>query len=292
MKLLLSLLWKLPVCALAFLVGMVLSGVLMPLTGMEAPAMPEGTDADTIMAWFLLGSVILALALAGISRGLRSGFVARWLILSALAWGINGIIMTLEAYFFTTTGAASSAGSTLFTILNYLLPSLTLSGAVAWLFRPAKVGTMVMSGQTFWKSRSARSWAWRMGVVVLTYPLVYIIFGLMVNPLIRDYYVQGAYELAAPTWGEIIPLQLVRSMLLLVLCLLPLIAWGRSYRQFAPALGAAVFVLTAFTSVITSYWFPWQLRVYHGLELVADAFVYSAVFVALLAPRVRTAPTT
>jgi hypothetical protein len=43
--------------------------------------------------------------------------------------------------------------------------------------------------------------------------------------------------------------------------------------------------LVGFMSVITSYWFPWQMRLFHGLEILADSFVYTGVLVALLVKR-------
>jgi hypothetical protein len=40
--------------------------------------------------------------------------------------------------------------------------------------------------------------------------------------------------------------------------------------------------------VIAAYWFPWQLRLYHGVELLADALAYSAILVGLLASQDNT----
>jgi hypothetical protein len=46
-------------------------------------------------------------------------------------------------------------------------------------------------------------------------------------------------------------------------------------------MGVSLFVLTAFMAVITSYWFPWQMRLFHGLELLADAFIYASFLTVL-----------
>jgi len=86
-----------------------------------------------------------------------------------------------------------------------------------------------------------------------------------------------------PTWGQLIPLQLARSVLLALACLPVLIAWRGTRRSLFWALGTALFVCVAFMSVITAYWFPWQLRLFHGLELLADSLAYSAVLVSLIA---------
>ena len=278
----LSLTYKPPACGIAFFVGMAVAGVVLPLLGLEAPAMPEGTDANTIALWFLLGSVALAFPLSRLSRRIAGGWVRRWLVLAGLAWVCSAVNVVLEAFFFMETGAVSSTESGLFTMLNLLTPCVTISGAVALLFRPTGQDR-TLDGRAFWAQRSPGAWTWRIGLVLLAYPVLYIVFGLLVRPFIADYYAQGAYELAAPTWGQLIPLQLARSVLFLLACLPALIAWRDTRRALFWAMGATVFVCVAFMPVLTAYWFPWQLRFFHGLELFADSLAYSAVLVFLLA---------
>lgn len=43
-------------------------------------------------------------------------------------------------------------------------------------------------------------------------------------------------------------------------------------------------VMVVFMAVITVYWFHWQLRLFHGLELLADSLLYTAPLVILLLP--------
>jgi hypothetical protein len=285
LKRLMGLLYKLPLCGLAFFVGMAASGALLPFLGFQAPAMPAGTDANTIALWFVLGSLILALPLSWLSRRLAGGVARRWFMLALLTWICSAVNMVLEAFYFMDTGAVSSAGSGLFTMLNLLLPSIILSGAVALLFRPRDRDKSDAWHDAFWAQCAPAEWTWRLGLALLAYPVLYITFGLLVQPLIADYYAQGAYELAAPTWGQLVPLQVARSALLLLACLPVLAAWRGTRRALVWALGAAIFACVAFMSVMAAYWFPWQLRVYHGLELLADSMLYSAVLVLLLARR-------
>jgi hypothetical protein len=284
-------LWKLPLCGVAFLTGMVLSGVLLPLLGLESPPIPAGTDPNTILLWFLLGSLILAFALSFISRGLRGGFLVRWLAMGVLAWTIGAVGMVLEAYFFMSTGAVSSASSAIFTVLNFLLPSLSVAALVALLFRPEdRGGRFVASVCSFFRARTIPEWIWRMLAAIVAFPVIYITFGELVLPLVGEYYVQGAYELALPSWSQIIPLQLARSILFLLVCLPVPVMWRGSRRSLVLSLGLAMSVLVGFMSVITSYWFPWQMRLFHGLEIVADSFVYAWVLVALLVRRRESIP--
>lgn len=272
----LSYLWKLPLCGIAFFIGMAMGGALLPTLGLTTPAMPEGTDANTVALWFLGGSILLAFGLSFLARPLAGKGLRRWLILFALTWVVGAVGMVIESFFFMETGAVSSVESTLFTILNFLLPSMFLSGAVVLLFQPA---------ERFDQPKLARpsdAWVWSIAGALLAYPVTYFIFGLLVQPLVMDYYLEGMYELSAPTWGQLIPLQLARSALFLLVCLPVIFSWRGSRRSLWLSLGTSFFLLTAFMAVITAYWFPWQMRLFHGLELLADGFVYSGLLVLLM----------
>ena len=275
----LSFLWKLPLCGLAFFIGMALGGILLPTLGFTPPAMPAGTDAGIITYWFLIGSMILAVILAPLSRRLGAGWLIRWLFLSLFVWVFSAVGMVLESFFFMTTGAVSSLENGLFTMLNFLLPSLFLCGMIVSLFRPDGMPTR----QPSFAPSSLAGWLWRIAAALLTYPLVYFIFGLLVQPLIVGFYAAGQYELAIPAWGQMIPLQLGRSLLFLLVSL-PIIGfWQGSRRTLWLSLGFAIFACTGFMAVITAYWFPWKMRLFHGMELLADGLVYAGMLTWLFA---------
>ena len=67
-KTIFSYFWKLPLCGIAFFIGMALGGALLPALGLQSPEIPAGTDANTIAQWFLLGSMLLAFTLSFLSR--------------------------------------------------------------------------------------------------------------------------------------------------------------------------------------------------------------------------------
>ena len=280
-KSILAYFWKLPLCGIAFFIGMALGGGLLPMLGLQTPEIPAGSDANTIALWFLLSSVLLAFVLSFVGRNLALKGLGRWLVLFALTWGVGAVGMVLESVFFMETGAVTSTSSTLFTILNFLLPSVFLCGMVTLLFRPDKTNHQPAA------SFSASEWAWKVLLALVAYPLTYFIFGWLVKPFVMDYYTQGLYELTAPTWGQLIPLQLARSALFLLVCLPVMRRWQGSRRSLWLSLGMSFFVLTAFMAVITAYWFPWQMRLFHGLELLADSMVYTAVLVLLFVPKER-----
>jgi hypothetical protein len=279
---LLSYLWKLPLCGIAFFIGMAINGIAMPVLGFPTPEMPAGTDSNTIALHFLLGSMILSLALSFVSINLRVCWFLHWVILFELTWVFGVVGMVIESFFFMTTGAVSSILNALFTVLSFLLPNLFLSGAIALLFRPPGTESFLHSLNTFFSSRNVSQWYWRFASAVLAYPLIYFTFGLIVQPFIKDFYSQGMYELTTPTWGQLIPLQLLRSFIFLLVSLPVVIWWSSSRRGLWLALGFSIFVLTAFMAVITAYWFPWEMRLFHGLELLADGLIYAGMLVMLL----------
>ena len=284
MRKILNFLWKLPLCGIGFFSGLIISGMALPALGFQAPEIPAGTDANTITFYFLLGSIVLAFVLSFISRNLQSNWLGRWLILAALTLVFAVVGMVLESFFFMTTGAVSSLTSAIYTTLNFLLPSLFLAALIALLFHPIQsFETCSNCLRNFFSSHSSLEWLWRITLALVAYPLTYFTFGLLMLPYVRDFYISGQFELVNPTWGRLIPLQLIRSLLFLIASL-PVIIWWRGSRwRLWLALGISVFVLTAFMAVFTAYWFPWQMRFFHGLELFADAMVYVGALVMLFA---------
>jgi hypothetical protein len=277
----LSYLWKVPACALAFMAGTVLGSILAGLLGMQMPAIPEGTDSQTLLLFQLLASPFLALALAFLSRGIQGRFVARWLILFFLSWVAYGVNTVLEAAIFTTYGGASA-----FTVVIVLFGSLACAALVAFLFPPQDRDRGFLSSlKAFFGGRSASHWAWRLPVAAVAFMPIYLFFGRLVVPLTYEYYQQQLAGLTAPGWGEILPVLFARSVLFLAASLPVLVTWGRSRRSLVLSLGFAMFVLVGGMGLIGGYWLLLNVRVIHGVEILADSMVYAWVLVMLLVKR-------
>jgi hypothetical protein len=153
------------------------------------------------------------------------------------------------------------------------------SGAAARLFapRPARHAPEVAFSERGWLLRLALAWA--------TFPMIYLAFGKLVEPLVMDVYRQGLLEMTAPTWGQIIPMQMLRSALLLA-AMVPLIRrWNRAPRALWLCLSAAFFLLTGGFYMLQAYWMPVGFRLAHSLEMLADALVYAALLVMLFGGR-------
>lgn len=278
----LNYLWKLPMCGIAFFVGLILGSIVAIWMGLLSPGLPDGTDQMTLMRYAWLGSLVLALTLVSVSWGLSGGFVARWLILSFLTWIAFGVNTYLEAVIFTTLSAATP-----FTVVMYLFASLFCGAVVAWLFPPETAGTgFLASVKAFFARRGTGAWIWRLLAAFLAFPLIYLAFGRIVAPFVVDYYRQGTSQLTLPGWDQILPVLSLRSLLFLVACLPVFITWQESNRRLFVTLGLALFMMVGGLNMLQAYWFPPVLRVAHSLEIFADEVVYAGVLVVLLAKRV------
>lgn len=277
-KAVLSYIWKVLVCGVAFVLGSLVGSVIAGVIGLETPAIPQGTDPGILMLFQLLASPILALGLAFVARGIQGSFVARWLILSLLTWVASGVNTVLEAAIFTTFAAAS-----VFTIVMWLGGSLICGALVALLFRPTDRGQAFFANvRAFFAGRHIRQWAWRLPVASVAFMPIYLFFGRLVIPFTYEYYQQNLVELTIPGWGQILPVLFVRSLLFLLASLPVLVTWQKSRLSLVLSLGFAMFVLVGGFSLMEAYWLPLTLRVPHGLEILADSLVYSLVLVVLL----------
>ena len=279
-KQLFSYVWKLPLCGFAFFLGLMVGGGVASGLGLIAPSLPEGVAAEQITISTLVGATLLALPLAWLSRGLTGGLAMRGLVLSLLIWLAHGLNNYLEARIFTSIEAAS-----FYTVVMYLPAALLLGGTAALLFPPAeREAGWWREARPFFGRYDLGGWSWRLGAALIAFPLIYLLFGRLIAPLVIDFYREEMFGLVLPTWGEIVPTQLLRSGLFL-LAVLPIVAgWRRSSRRLVLALGLALFMLVGGISMLSAVWYPPLIPLVHGLEMLADEIVYAAVVVWLLRP--------
>ncbi len=265
--------------AVVYYVGFLLGSMVAGVMGMEAPLLPAGTDAQTLGMYQLVVSLLYALTLAVISRRLAGGFLARWLTLALFSWVAYGLNTYLEAAIFTSYGAASA-----YTLVMQALAALLCGAVIAWAFPPAEGDRSATAFiRSFLRSYSPGQWAWRLLAAWLAFPLIYLIFGWLVQPFIIEFYRQQMAGLTLPGWGQILPTQALRSLLFLLACL-PLLALGRgSRRRLFILLGGALFVFVGGLYMLQAYWYPFSMRLAHSLEILADSFVYAGVLIVLLA---------
>jgi len=276
-KQILALLWKIPLCAIAFYGGTMLGGIVASAIGLPTPEMPAGTDQMILGQYMLLTSLILAAGLAILARNLPGHFAARWLTIAFLVWIGYGVGNILEGSIFTSMDAAS-----LFTVVLYVFASLLCGAAVAWLFPPRSQGAdFITQTKAFFERFTPGSWAWRILAAILAFPLIYLAFGRMIAPIVTPYYEQGLFGLSLPGWDQILPVIFMRSLLFMIACLPVLILWTGSPRRLFLVLGPTLFLLVGGLNMLQAYWMPTTLRVVHSLEILADELAYTGILVAL-----------
>ncbi|MCU0915486.1 MAG: hypothetical protein MUC88_13105 [Planctomycetes bacterium] len=270
-------LWRLPLCALAYVGGAAAGGALIAALGLPLPQLPEQADERNMSLCLTIGSLVLALGLAPLARRIHGPYWVRWLTLAGLCYVCLGVNTPIEAAIFTHLGGMTSIP------VFSIVPCLLLAAVMTLLFRPAdKGGPFLVNVKQFFAGRSAGEWAWRIGAAICSFPVIYWMFGLMIAPIVRPYYEQGQFGLALPTAGVIILIQLLRSVLFLVAALPILIAEAGSRRHLVLALGLAFYVLVGLFGLIQTYWLAPTLLVLHNLEIFADSMVYALALTLLL----------
>ena len=120
--------WRLPLCALAYLVGTMAAGAVVSALGLPLPKIPEQANQETMGLFLALGSVVLALGVAPLARGMRATYPAHALILALLCYVCLGVNSPIEAAIFTKLGGMSTM------VLFSLLPCLLFGAVTALLF--------------------------------------------------------------------------------------------------------------------------------------------------------------
>lgn len=275
-----SIICKLVLCGLTFLVGMLVGGMVAELSGLQPPEMPAGADVSTIMIYYLVTSPIMALALSFLARGISGKFIVRTLILTGLTFVVYTLNTVLDATLYMSWATISTS---MYTIVSFFIPSFFVSAAVAFFFSyDESKHSFIDSLQAFLKQRTKQEWIWRIALAVISFMPIYIFFGKLVLPLTGDYYQQEIYQLQMPGWDQIIPILFTRSVLFFLACFPVIVMWQRSRLSLFYRLGFALFILIGFLYLISAYWLPLSIRIPHALEILGSSYVHAGVLVGLL----------
>lgn len=260
---------KVVVCWFAFVVALVFAGIVIRMLHLPIPAVPGNGARGAQFGLTLMGGMVLTIGLWPIAQGLSGSLGKRAIALVAflvLAFGVNTLIETAT---FTTLLAGKVGAAAIF----YGSVSLLLGITLAALFGTAQE---VPRGPSDHAVRLLR----RLAAAWCAFPLIYLIFGICVAPIVMPYY-RAITFLHVPPLSTIMMVQLVRSAIFLA-CSLPLIAlWRGSKRGLWFALGLAHAVVVGLYGLSSSDILPRVLRVTHSIEITADSFVYAWVLVTL-----------
>lgn len=272
-----SWLWKITAAGLAHTVGTALGSVLIALLTLETPRAP--VEIDPVRQWSLafFGGMVIAAGLTVLAVGLRGRLWQRWAILGTFAFVVNGVSIGLETWIFTTLGGDVAMA------LGTLPASVLCALAVSWLF-PApddeSLGDRLRHFRSHW---SAAALAGRIVLVILTFPVFYLMFGAMVAPIVNPYYAQIDF-LVIPPFTTIIGTQLLRSTLFLLVSLPFVFGWRGSRVRFALSLALGHVTAVGLSGLIQTPLFPPPMALAHAFEIFCDSVTYAWALAWLLYP--------
>jgi hypothetical protein len=236
------------------------TAAILTVAGLRAPALPSGVDEQSSALISILLCPVLALGLAPLASRISGSYAARSIALAFLAFINLGVNTTIESAIFSTIFAQ---GGEAFLVLMYVGASAAFGAALARFFGSSAAAPVM-------PHRTASSWAWRIGVAVLAFPLIYFVFGSAIAPIVMDRYRGGVAGLVLPDMSVILPTQLLRSTLFLLASAPLIFLWTGTRRSLILSLGWAHAVTVGLYGLLSAYWFPAVLRVTHGLEITAD----------------------
>lgn len=278
----LSWLWKLPICAVAYTLGSILGGVLVTALSLEMPRFPGELD-PTLQGMLLIpAGLVFALGLAAMATGLAGRWWERWAVLSIFLFGINGIGNGIETTIFTTLGGSVGAA------VGFLPPAALCALVVALLFPAPSEISLARKTSDFFAQWNPASLAGRLLLAVLAFPIIYFLFGMIVAPIVTPYYAELEF-LKIPAMSTLVPVLHLRSALILLVTLPVVIGWTGSRRGLIFGLGLGNATAVGLGGLVQVTFFPAVLRWVHGIEILADGIVYAWILALLFMPRSRAA---
>lgn len=271
--------WKLNICWVAFVAALIGYGFLAQAIHLPQITTPGHTPIVIQFLAQLLSGAILVLGLYPLTQGMAGSAAARataMVLFLFLVLGVNGVIET-RAFSYLLDGKITSA------VVYYAVQAAVVGMALGACFgSPGRAAGLAHRGRLAASGRGMVAW--------LAWPAIYLLFGMMVAPIVIPYYKAGVAALRIPPMTTIIGVQLVRSAVFLA-ATLPLIAlWKGSRRALWLALGLAHAVVVGLYGLAGATFMPWALRITHSVEITADSFAYAGLLVLLFAaPSARAA---
>lgn len=285
-----SYIWKIIACAIAYPLGVVLSGIVFRLFGAALPSspVPHAAQSQHPMILMLAASLVLAAGMVLLAQGLQGSLASRAIILCVFVYVSTGLNNVIEATRFMVAYAKGGASTLLaFQALACVLFALALA---VWIRSDREFSPFSARLADFFSRQSPASWSWRMLAAVLGFPVIYFAFGLCVSPIVVPYYRDLGFGLTIPSFATMLSTATERSALFLIATLPVLVLWQGTRRQLAIALGLAFTVLVGWFPLLQASFLPTTLRIAHSLEICADSFVYAILLVALLTVQPGTKP--
>ena len=195
---------------------------------------------------------------------------------------IQGVNPMLEGFFFSFGEIDWTLTLLIGGLVFRAIQAIMYSIIAVVLFRTRISNSLMECLQDYFGRLGAREWTWRITLSALSWPLLYFIFGSMVEPIVTPFYIDlGWYPF--PPIETIIALQIFRGFLYVVV-LLPIIASLKTGKKWLLiVLFGFMFLggsLATFAIVET---FPVVLRIVHGFgDILFPSLLFGAVTIYLL----------
>ncbi len=265
---------KVVICAIAYMVGVILTWMLVGALHLPAPKPIEGTTPGGILTGMAIGTLLLVGGLAPLAMGLGGTRLHRAVALFLLVFVAIGVNTIIEASVFTnfvTIGVPWMCA-------HSVLPCLFLAVGLVLFFGSSKPGMG-------FAALSAPQWAWRLLVAWIAFPVIYFVFGMCVAPFVMYAYRAGIAGLTIPAMPVLLKTVFLRSALFLVSSVPILALWTGSRRNLFIAFGIAESVMVGITGLVEASFFPMTLRIAHSIEITFDSFAYVGGLVLLFTAR-------
>jgi len=283
-----GILWRSILTGIGYVLFVIIGDALTRLVGLSAPTL-AGMSSNVgpyqdLLILFLSG-VMIGLIFGPLSLNLPLSQGWRTAILFIILYGINSVLIIVEGLFFTTTSLLGH----IYNLVSSAISWAGMSVLLTILFRPSNIE--LSFGTILREALAQRSWVsnlWRFVLAGFLYLLIFMIFGILIQPFVSTYYEDPSFGInqlfSIPAAEIIFPLELVRGYLF-VIFVYPLIAiLGREMSRWRQAAWIALVIasLSGWLPMLVAGFLPLPFRLAHGLELTFDAIVHSIVIVWLL----------
>ncbi len=257
--------------------SLVLSRVILFQLGVEIPRLPQQADENTAVYYLLTGSLFLAAGwfflIKDIGGSLREKTLISWLFIF-IGFSIG---ITIESAIY------SDVESYHLTVFLLIIPAI-LYAFVASLMthREQPSRSCYRELLSYFKKWSKGIWLRKIVLAIVSFPVIYFVFGMIAAPFVLEYYSNDIEGLALPPPGTIILVQLIRSTLFLIITIPVIISWTSSKTRLVLSLTIAHFVMVFAYDIYLAIVMPLNLVLIHGIEIFAVSFVYSWILVKIL----------
>jgi len=229
----------------------------------------------------LVGGVLIGGLLVWMSGKMRLKRFGYFILISLVLFVVGRFSNYVEAVFFTTMFANLSvltAG-----VVFALLLSFVEGGLAAVLFLPeSHEGSLFAELSTYFGERTWSTWLWRILLASAAYFPIYFFFGMLISPFVIPYYSDPSLGLKIPSFAVMVPVELFRGFLYVIIMLSVFSTVRAKRRTMAAIVGLILYVPGGLVPLMSEHALPPQIVPFHMIEIFADSIVYGIVLTRLL----------